>query len=163
MSIKHEANLRTDVAVSFPLFQSRGQGQEEKEEPRDSDFEEHLKVQVLTDSRVQWGPHEAIVNGITGHSMVVTGDINGVEVQQPRAGDSIENGKRHEFTEIIDDVAQMEHIGEVQYETDGDGGVEREHGITEVRQLTVFQVSERLTFGPNSWQGQVENALEKHV
>lgn len=82
VSIDDKDDLGRDIAIRVELLQGSSEGKEVQGEPWDSDLEEHLQVQVLADSWVQWSTHEAIVDVVTGHSVVILRVIETVDIQQ---------------------------------------------------------------------------------
>lgn len=161
--IHDKAHLWSDVAIGVVLLESHRQSQKVEKIPWNAHLEKHLDVQVLANSRVQRSAHETVVDVVTGHAVVVLGDIERVHVETNGEDETIGNGSNHHLAEVVDDVVHLESV-EVESNEDRIGSVERPDGITEVWQLATAQVRQWLSFRPDSWQGQVEHTLgdEEH-
>lgn len=158
VGVHNEQGLRGDVAVVVVLLESSGKGKEVQGEPWDSDLEEHFQVQVLADSRVQWSTHEAVVDVVSGHSVVILGHKEAVEIQANGENKAVTDGSDHDLAKMVNDVVQLVSC-EVQANHQSIRDVKSVNSVTVVRQLLVFQVSQRLALGPNTRQSQVEESL----
>lgn len=106
--IEQEPCLSRYLTIGFVLFQAQTKGEEIKSEPRQSDLEEHFQVDD-TDSWVQWSTHKDIVEVVSGHSVVITRDEKGVQVQRKTEDEPQENGHSHDLTEQLQDSVELEH------------------------------------------------------
>ncbi|KAH3665632.1 hypothetical protein OGAPHI_003820 [Ogataea philodendri] len=159
---EHEPGLGGDLAVFLVLFKAQAIGEEEQRVPRESDLEEHLEVDD-SNSWVEWSPHENVVDRVTGHSEIILGDVESVEVQQNGERDTREDGAGHDLTKVVNDVVDLEDVEVVQHRHHDEVDVEGDVSVAKVWQLLTISVRKRLAFCPDAGQSDVEDGLEEDV
>lgn len=86
-----EGDLAGDVAVLLVLPGRGAEAEDEENVPGHADLEEHLEVEDAEHARVQLGAHEEVVDGVPGHTVVLSspeGGKVGNETNEETAHDS---------------------------------------------------------------------------
>lgn len=158
MSEQEEADLGSDVSVDFVLLNRSSDGDEEEQEPGETDFKEHLQVDDSEDSGVELGSHEEVVDEVSSHSVLSTTSKSRV-VGDEGYNDSGENSDGHVFTKVVDEVGNLEDSGDVESKGGKDGYPEGPERVTEVVETDVVAVGDGVSLGPDSGEYDVQNAL----
>jgi hypothetical protein len=140
----------TEILV---LLDSSGHGDHEQQHPRHPDLGKHLQVDPIPplppqrkrprseQPRVQARTHEHVVNHVARHPQrfpsVMASDGEGVDEKGEEEGD--DDGPRHQFSEMFDQVREMEDARDVEDGREDDGGVERGEGVAVVHQRLVVE------------------------
>lgn len=72
VSHEQEGHLTSDIAVLLVLTSATSEGDEEQDEPRQTDLEEHLEVEPAEQTRVQLCTHEEVIDVVASHSVLST-------------------------------------------------------------------------------------------
>jgi len=155
---QEEADLGSDVTIQLVLLNRGGDRDQEQEEPRQTDFEEHLEVDEAEDSRVQFGTHEEVVYEVSSHP-VLRATSDSTVVGDEADGDSGENSDAHVGTEIVDQVRNGKQARNVEDAGCDHGDPESEDGIAEVIQTDIVTVGDRIALGPDTGKGDVKHDL----
>lgn len=162
VSHDNESDLAGDVAVLLILTGSSTEGQDEKDVPGHANLEEHLEVQDAEHARVQLSAHEEIVDGVTGHAVLLTAPEAG-EVCDEADNEATEDGNGEERTELVDGGVQGPDTREVETSETKQGEVQAGISVAEVGELLATLMRERLAVAGDTREEAVERALEDEV
>ena len=144
---------RCDITEIFVLLDGSRDGDHEQQDPGYSDLCKHLEVDTVPPlppqrectrgehPRVQTRAHEDVVDQVARHPhrfpAVMTRDGEGVDEDGEEEGE--DDGPRHEFPEMLDEVRQTENARHVENAGENDGRVERGEGVAVVHQRLVVE------------------------
>lgn len=132
-----KATYGGDGTILFILFARARDGQEEHDNPGDTDFRPHFQVNG-TDSRVQSCAHEDIVYEVARHAHLFTAG-DGPKVSPEGDSEAPDHGNRHNVAVIIDDFREAEYVVVVKDRGGEEGAVDRVECITVVHEGLVSQ------------------------
>ena len=104
---KHRTH-RGDIAILFILVATSRYGQEENDDPRNTNFSPHLQVN-RADTGVQTSTHKNVINEVPRHAdLVPSSDRN--KVRPERHGETVNHGDGHDMTIVVNDFGETENV-----------------------------------------------------
>ena len=140
---EQESNFATDKAVQLVVARCGRQSGEEKNEPRESDFEKHLEVQPFKHARVELSTHEKVVDVVAGHAVLCA------TVQSGGVGDNANkeagnDSHAHKWAELVNEGVELEEASEMEDAGHSDCKVKASDTIAIVAQLLASFMWQRL-------------------
>ena len=94
------------------LLQARAEGKEEEDEPRDADFEEHLKVQDAEETGVELRTEEEVDNEVVSHTDGCAADASR-DICDGRAEEARDDGNAHDVAKLVNQGVKLEVAAKV--------------------------------------------------
>ena len=146
-----------DISILFVLMAPTRNGQEEDNDPRDSDLCPHLEVN-RANARVQASTHKDIVNEIAGHANLVT-SCDGEEVHSKGDCKPVYHRNGHDMTIVGDDFCEPEDVKIVEQSSSDHRDVDGPESIAVVRQRLVSKRRDWESFLLVTWHNPSEKEL----
>ena len=132
------------------MLASTANGDQEKQDPRNTDFSPHLQVDAANPG-VERSAHPEVVEEVAAHphrgARVYSGDIG-----EPADEEAIEHGDGHDRAIVFDDYRQAEESGAVQDGRGNESGVKGCEGVAVVREGLVVE----------GWHGEALLLVTRH-
>ena len=156
---QQQTDFSRNIAIVLVLPGSGSQRYQEQYVPGKSDLAEHLEVDQAEHPGVELRAHEEIVHEVAGHTVLLAA-VDGRNVCYDRHPETRNNGDRHERTELVDNIVQLEQTGEMQTQRHDDRRPPRPHGATIVVQPQPILVRQGLALGPDPRHQTVASTFE---
>ncbi len=151
---------RSHVSVLLILLTCARDRDKEHQDPRDSDLEPHLQVN-RTNTRVQAGTHEDVVNEVARHANLVS-SRDSEEVHPERHAEADDHRDSHEMTEVVDDGLETDDSGVLQNSSDRPGDIDAADSVAFVHEGFVPEGRDGETFLHVTGDDTSECELESH-
>jgi hypothetical protein len=119
------------------LLASTANGDQEKKDPRNTDFCPHLQVNTA-DPRVERSAHPVVVEEVAAHPHRGT-SVHSDGVGEPADEEAIKHGDRHNRAKVFDDRREAEESGVVQDSRGNESRVKGREGVAVVRESFVIK------------------------
>jgi hypothetical protein len=131
------ATYRSNGAILLVLLASTTDGDQEKKDPRNTDFCPHLQVDT-SNPGIERSAHPVVVEEVAAHphrgSRVYSNDVG-----EPADEETIEHGDGHNRAKVFDDCRQAEESGVVEDGRGNESGVKGREGVTVVCESLVVE------------------------
>lgn len=134
---KRAGTYGCNISVLFVLLASTADSDQEKKDPRNTDFCPHLQVDAA-DPGVEWSTHPVVIEEVAAHSHRGS-RVHSDNVDEPADEKAIEHGNGHNRAKIFDDCREAEESSIMQDGRGNEGGVKRCKSIAVVRESLVIE------------------------
>ena len=141
---------RCNTSILLVLLASTADSDQEKKDPRNTDFCPHLQVDAA-DPRVERSAHPVVVEEVAAHSHRGP-SVHSDSVSEPADEEAIEHGDGHNRAKIFDDCGKAEESSVVQDSRGNEGRVKGSEGIAVVRESLVVE----------GWHGETLLLVARH-
>lgn len=156
-----ESTYRSNVAIGLVLLASTRDGQEEDNDPWDTDLSPHLEVDGAK-TGVQASTHEVVVEEVAGHADC-SASHDGVKVGEKGDTKAVNHGDGHEMAVVVDDLGEAEDVEVVQRGGGDESHVEAGQGVAVVHEGLVVERGDGETFLLVSGENPSNEELEEKV
>lgn len=136
----------SDPAGLLVLLDSRRQGEQEKQHPRNSNLGKHLEVDY-TKSRVKRNTHKVVIKYVAAHSKGATSVFEdpGKQVDDDGHAVGCDDRNGHDMTKVFNNPRQAVDAGLVEHTSENKGRIPRIKGVTLVGKSLVVEGGDRET------------------